>query len=153
MTETEGPQQERSPQTPDQILGKVGVTPEQLRGKRLLFFGNESNSLLGKIEGADVIAPDVEAFYIFNELLPTGEQADFVLGIENEYLGDLSNPDRVDLLVAAIESAGEVRITQQDAPSEIQDDYAHALYDRGLDVEVTYVDQGDEGSYITIRQM
>lgn len=141
-----------------EILQDVGLTPESLHGKTTLFFGRESLA----VEGATISAGDTEAFLTFGQLVPEEGTVDHVIGVgESDLQVDLDNPDRLDLLEAAIRAikdTGEVRVAMPISDPEdlegreaIADDTAWMLYDRGLDVTTQYVAEEGKPSYIIIK--
>lgn len=147
---------EANPQTPEQTLQSVGLTPEHLKGTKIVFFGNETNSLARKIEAKQFEEFDFELFLRTDEIIRGSDRVDYVISSNNPKLtGELDNPAKVDLLAAsvrAVDESGEVRISIPESISGqyVEEDYVWALYDRDLDVEVTYVTE-DLREYLVFK--
>jgi hypothetical protein len=137
------------PKTSAEILGEVGLTPEDLHGKKVLFFGNGQSGLT--VEGADVRTGDPEVFDMLEDedgnpiIVPIVELGSFdlILGNDSGDLNtDFTNGYSIEFFLAALAAlrdGGQIRVptiewvhTGREERAERERDYDMLSFDRGF---------------------
>jgi hypothetical protein len=157
MTESE-PRREVVP-NPESVLVEVGLTPESLRGKRVIAFGG---SLEGSVSGAEItdFTDDHYEAYIAGdgELPITGERDYIVVTNEPRLQSPLGREQREDYLAAVIgllnPDGGILRIAKptDDYTPDIAASHQYLLNEQmGLPVHVRYDTTDAENPYLSIE--
>jgi len=142
------------------ILAEVGLTPEALQGKSVLYFGSEPLV----VEGVKITEFDMD-YYIASAGEDMYEDLmDLVVVVDYPYVQDaLGNEEREDVLVSAVEIAeGEVRIAKpvldpkySETPEDIEAVFEMALLYHPKEIEArARYDRTDESNpYLVIKRL
>lgn len=158
------PPSEKAPRDAGAILAEVGLTPEQLQGKKVVSFGE---SLAGKVEGAEItdFTTDHYEYYLATNVLAVEGDLNYVVVVgesilqkeldypgRSEFLGEvmqLLKPDGGILLIAK----PVIKPQYADSPEDVEVDYERAMEDRGLKISARYDESDRENPYMSIQNI